>query len=95
MNVTREDVIKVAALARLRLKEEEIDSFQRDLDSVFRYFDQLREVDTEGVETMHHLLDLQNVLEADVPHDCLDRKTALRDAPDRTDEFFRMPRVVE
>jgi aspartyl-tRNA(Asn)/glutamyl-tRNA(Gln) amidotransferase subunit C len=95
MNVTREDVIKVAALARLRLREEEIDSFQRDLDSCFAYFDQLREVNTDGVEPLHHLLDLHNVLEADVPHECLTREVALRDAPDRTDEFFRMPRVVE
>jgi aspartyl-tRNA(Asn)/glutamyl-tRNA(Gln) amidotransferase subunit C len=95
MNVTREDVIKVAGLARLRLREEEIDTFQRDLNACFNYFDQLREVDTEGVEPLHHLLDLQNVLEADVPHECLPREVALRDAPDRTEEFFRMPRVIE
>jgi aspartyl-tRNA(Asn)/glutamyl-tRNA(Gln) amidotransferase subunit C len=95
MGVTREDVKKVAALARLRLREDEIERFQKDLNACFNYVDQLREVNTDGVEPLHHLLDLRNVTEADVPHECLPRETALRDAPDRTDEFFRMPRVVD
>ncbi len=95
MNVSREEVIKVANLARLRLREEEIDKFQNDLNNCFNYFDQLREVDTEGVEPLHHLLDLRNVVEADEPGECLPRDIALRDAPDRTEEFFRMPRVVD
>ena len=95
MGVTRDDVIKVAALAKMRLREDEIERFQKDLNDCFNYFDQLREVNTDGVEPLHHLLDLRNVTEADEPHECLPREVALRDAPDRTDEFFRMPRVVD
>jgi aspartyl-tRNA(Asn)/glutamyl-tRNA(Gln) amidotransferase subunit C len=95
MNVSREEVIKVASLARLRLREEEIDKFQRDLNNCFNYFDKLREVDTEHVEPLHHLLDLRNVLEDDEPGECLTRAVALRDAPDRTEEYFRMPRVID
>lgn len=95
MNVSRQEVLKVAELARLKLREEEIDKFQRDLNNCFNYFDQLRKIDTEGVEPLHHLLNLRNVTEADEPGECLPREVALRDAPDRTDEFFRMPRVID
>jgi aspartyl-tRNA(Asn)/glutamyl-tRNA(Gln) amidotransferase subunit C len=94
MSVTREDVLRVAALARLRLKPEEIDGFAKDLNACFDYFDQLNEVNTDGVEPLHHLHDISNVTEPDEPHECLSREDALRDAPDRTDSFFRLPRVL-
>ena len=64
------------------------------LDKVFQYIDQLHEVNTEGVVPLHHVLDMVNVMDPDVPHKCLPREEALENAPDRTEEFFRLPRVV-
>lgn len=65
------------------------------LSKVFQYIDQLHEVDTTGVEPLHHVLDMVNVTDADTPHVCLTREQALANAPDRTEEFFRLPRVVK
>ncbi|MBU0507465.1 Asp-tRNA(Asn)/Glu-tRNA(Gln) amidotransferase subunit GatC [bacterium] len=94
MPVTKEDIRRTAGLARLRLSEAELDSMTETLGKVFEYIDQLHEVDTEGVKPLHHVLDMSNVTEDDVPRPCFSREEALGNAPDRTDEFFRLPRVV-
>lgn len=65
------------------------------LGKVFQYIDQLHEVDTTGIEPLHHVLGMSNVTEPDVPKPGFSREDALGEAPDRTDEFFRLPRVVK
>ena len=95
MPVSREDVIRTAKLARLRLSAEEIEVMTRELSVIFQYIDQLHELDTEHIEPLHHVLEMHNVLDKDETHECLPREVALREAPDRTEEFFRVPRVIE
>ena len=95
MPVSREDVIRTAQLARLRLSEAEIETLRGELNNIFQYIDQLHEVNTDHVEPLHHVLEMFNVMDEDQPHECLPRETALREAPDRTEEFFRVPRVIE
>ena len=95
MPVSREDVIRTAQLARLHLAPEEVEVMTRELSVIFQYIDQLHELNTENIEPLHHVLEMYDVLEADVPHECLPREVALREAPDRTEEFFRFPRVIE
>jgi len=94
MPVSKEDIIRTAELAKLRLSPEEIERMTAILNRVFEYIDQLHEVDTEGVEPLHHVLDMSNVMDDDVPRPGLTREEALGGAPDRTDEYFRLPRVV-
>ncbi len=94
MTVTKEIIERTAELAKLRLSPDEAEAMRSTLDKVFQYIDQLHEVDTTGVEPLHHVLDMVNVMEEDVPHACLTREEALANAPDRTEEFFRLPRVV-
>ena len=95
MPVSREDVIRTAQLAKLRLSEAEVEGLRSELSNIFQYIDQLHEVNTDHVEPLHHVLEMYNVLDKDQPHECLPREIALREAPDRTEEFFRVPRVIE
>ena len=94
MPVTRRDVDHIAELARLNLSEEERERMTRELGSILAYIDEVMAVDTEGVEPLHHVLDMTNVFREDVPGKCLTREEALKNAPDRTEEYFRVPRVV-
>jgi aspartyl-tRNA(Asn)/glutamyl-tRNA(Gln) amidotransferase subunit C len=94
MPVTKEDIQRTAELARLHLSAEELEAMTSTLGKVFQYIDQLHEVDTTGVEPLHHVLDMKNVMDDDVPLPGLTREEALANAPDRTDEYFRLPRVV-
>ncbi len=95
MPVSRDDVIRTAQLAKLRLSDQEVETLRGELSNIFQYIDQLHEVNTDHVEPLHHVLVRSNVLDEDVPHDGLPRDKALREAPDRTEEFFRVPRVIE
>jgi aspartyl-tRNA(Asn)/glutamyl-tRNA(Gln) amidotransferase subunit C len=95
MPVTKEDVERTAGLARLRLTPEEMEIMLGELNVIFDYFEKLKAVDTTNVRPLHHVLDMSNVTQPDVPAPCLSREDALRNAPDRTDEYFRIPRVVK
>lgn len=94
MAITRQDIDHIADLARLELSEEESERMTRELGSILAYIDEVMAVDTEGVEPLHHVLDMTNVFREDVPGPCVTREEALKNAPDRTDEYFRVPRVV-
>ena len=94
MPVDKTAIFRTASLARLRKTDAEAESMHLTLNKVFQHIDKLYEVNTEGVEPLHHVLDLRNVVEADEPHTCVSREDALHGAPDRTEEYFRLPRVV-
>jgi aspartyl-tRNA(Asn)/glutamyl-tRNA(Gln) amidotransferase subunit C len=94
MAVVRQDVDHIAELARLRLSDEESQRMTRELNSILAYIDEVMAVDTEGVEPLHHVLDMTNVFREDKPGPCLTREEALKNAPDRTEEYFRVPRVI-
>ena len=94
MSVTRTDIENLAKLARMRLNEAEIVGLEKDLNAILAYFDQLKTVDVTGVEPMIHCVEGDNLIEDDVVHESLPREVVLRDAPDRTEEFFRLPRVL-
>ncbi|NUO18700.1 Asp-tRNA(Asn)/Glu-tRNA(Gln) amidotransferase subunit GatC [bacterium] len=94
MSVSRNDIINLAKLARMRLTEDEIEALQKDMNSILVFFDQLKKVDVSDVEPMVHPVKGDFLLEDDVPHESLPREVVLRDAPDRTEEYFRLPRVL-
>lgn len=95
MRITRQEVEHVARLARLRFREEELESFTRQLDAILDYIGKLNRLDLEGVEPTYHVLDLVNVLREDVVVPSLPREIALANAPERTDGFFKVPRIIE
>ncbi len=95
MKISREEVEHVAGLARLALREEEIEIFTRQLSDILTYVGKLNELDTEDVEPTSHVLPIKNVLREDEIRMSIEREKALGNAPDRTNGFFRVPRVIE
>jgi aspartyl-tRNA(Asn)/glutamyl-tRNA(Gln) amidotransferase subunit C len=93
--ISREEVQHVARLARLHLTEEEAERMREQLDAILAYIDKLRELDVDGVEPTAHAVPLVNVMRDDALTPCLPQERALADAPDRADEFFRVPRIIE
>ncbi|RUM30057.1 MAG: Asp-tRNA(Asn)/Glu-tRNA(Gln) amidotransferase GatCAB subunit C [Aquifex sp.] len=92
--VDREWVLKIANLARLELKEEEIEVFQKQLGDILSFIDQLKELDTENVEPYIQTIETTPMRD-DEPRPSLDREKALMNAPEKDDGFFIVPRVVE
>lgn len=93
--ITRDDVLHIAKLAKLKLTEAEVSLFQEQLGRILDYFRQLEELDTENVAPMKHILDVHTVLRADEPRPSVAVSEALKNAPQHRDNYFEVPKVVE
>jgi len=94
MSLSREDVLKVSLLARLKLSDAELDTMTTQLRAVLDYMALLGEVDTSAVEPMAHAVELTNVLRDDVVRPSLPRDEALASAPHRDDQCYLVPAVL-
>jgi aspartyl-tRNA(Asn)/glutamyl-tRNA(Gln) amidotransferase subunit C len=92
--LTREDVAKVARLARLSLTDDELNRFTGQLAKVLQHAEDLNLIDLTGVSPTAHPFGLSNVLRPDVVGPCLDRDEVLAAAPDPEDGRFGVPRIV-
>jgi aspartyl-tRNA(Asn)/glutamyl-tRNA(Gln) amidotransferase subunit C len=95
VRVSKEDIEHIASLARLYLTEGEKELFGLQLSSILDYMEKLNELDTTDVEPTSHVLPLSNVTRDDIPGLSITREEALVNAPDHTDKFFRVPKIIE
>ena len=95
MEISKEQVAHVAKLARLEVSEDEQATFARQLSAILTYMDQLKTLDTTGVEPTATALPTTNVFRDDQVRPSLSREQALANAPDRADGFFRVPKILE
>jgi aspartyl-tRNA(Asn)/glutamyl-tRNA(Gln) amidotransferase subunit C len=93
--LTRDDVVKVAVLARLKLTEAELETYKMQLGQVLQYVDILNEVDTTDVEPMAHVAGLTNVLRDDTVVQSLPRELALDNAAKTDGKYFLVPQILE
>ncbi len=96
MGITKKEIQYVADLARLSLSDEETERLAKDMDSIIRYsMDKLKELDTESVKPMEHVLPIRNVFREDVCDKSSSREDVLQNAPSAENGCFRVPKVVE
>ena len=93
--ISREEVVRVVALARLSLDEEGLSRMARELGAVLEYVETLERVDTRDVPPTAHVLPLATPLREDVPEPPLDPELALANAPQRDGTAFVVPRVID
>ena len=95
MPIERDQVVHIAALARIGISDEEIDLYAGQLSDIIDQFEILNELDTSGVEPTGHAGDLRGVMREDTPADSLTPDAALSNAPRRDGEYFRVKAVLE
>jgi aspartyl-tRNA(Asn)/glutamyl-tRNA(Gln) amidotransferase subunit C len=93
--IAREDVEHVAELARLDLTSAEKEQFIAQLNSILTYIEKLNELDTRDVEPTSHVLPMSNVFRDDEVRPSMDRTEVLRNAPEESHFFFKVPRIIE
>lgn len=93
--LTAETVEHVAKLARLALSAEEKKLYAEQLGKIIDYFDELKAVNTDGVEPMAHALNIVNVLRDDVVKTPPGRDILLKNAPDQENGYFKVPKIGE
>ncbi len=95
MSLTAQEVEWVAHLARLHLTEAELETMTRQLSAIVDYVDQLKQVNTEGVEPMAHAVAVHNVFREDEAAPSLPVADALANAPQRRGDFYSVPAVLD
>ena len=90
-NISREQLLHVARLARLELRDDEVDRLGAQLNDILEAVGKVAELDLTGVPPTSHPLDVVNVWGADEPQPCLPVDEALANAPEREGDYFKVP----
>lgn len=85
----------IARLARLKMSEQEKELFGSQLENILDHIEKLNELDTKDIKPTSHVLSLSNVMREDTPGESLSKEDALMNAPDHTDKFYRVPKIIE
>lgn len=89
------DVRYIAHLARIKLSEAEIETFQGQLEQIVAYVEKIGRLDVSGIEPTSHAHTVANVFREDVVRQGADRDRFLANAPDRIEDQFKVPKIVE
>jgi aspartyl-tRNA(Asn)/glutamyl-tRNA(Gln) amidotransferase subunit C len=95
MKITPEEVEHVARLARLALSPDEINTFTGQMDAILAYVETLNQLDTSGIVPTSHAVPVENAFRDDTVRPSIGVENALANAPDRVEDFFRVPKVIE
>ncbi|GBL40206.1 MAG: Asp-tRNA(Asn)/Glu-tRNA(Gln) amidotransferase subunit GatC [Nitrospira sp.] len=95
MNITKQEVAKVAKLARLQLTESEQAAFIKQLSQILTHVETLKQYDTTGVEPTATVLGQVNVFRPDEARPSLPVERAVTNAPESADGFFVVPKIIE
>ena len=95
MEITKQEVEKVAKLARLAMTEVETAAFSQQLNQIVAYVQKLKTFSTEGVEPTSTVLGQTNVFRPDQTQPSLSHEQALSNAPDAEAHCFRVPKIIQ
>ncbi len=89
--ISRDEVLHVARLARLDLSSDEVTRFQEQLSAILDSVSKVSELDLSDVPPTAHPLEIANAWGEDEPRPCLSLDEVFANAPDRADDYFRVP----
>ena len=93
--IDQTEVRKVAKLARLDLTDAEVEEFTGQLVAILDYVQTMNRLDTQAVEPLAHCLPVSNCFREDIVQSSLDVEKALANAPDRDEDFFKVPKILD
>ena len=94
-DLTRDDVLKLARLARLDLSDEELEHYSKELTAILQYVEQLQAVDVQGLEPTHQVTGLTNVMRKDEVIDYgYVPKELLKNVPEVQDDHIKVKRMI-
>jgi aspartyl-tRNA(Asn)/glutamyl-tRNA(Gln) amidotransferase subunit C len=95
MKIDRALLDKIAHLSRLEFDEKDAEKMMKDMTAIVDWVEKLKEVDTENVEPLTTMSHEINILREDVVKEHLSHERALRNAPNKDPDYFRVPKVLE
>lgn len=94
MEVSREEILHIANLANLKIKDEEIQEYIKNLQDILNFANTVNKANVEGIETSTSTIDNYNVFRKDEIKIFEDNKALLQNAPEKEDNMFRVPKVL-
>ena len=94
MEITNEIIDKLAKLAKLQFKNEQREGIRNDLSKIIAFVDKIEELETEGVEPLIHMSQEINVLREDEVKETITQVQALRNAPSKDSDYFKISTVL-
>jgi aspartyl-tRNA(Asn)/glutamyl-tRNA(Gln) amidotransferase subunit C len=95
MQIDKSTLEKVAHLSRLNIKPEEETKLLQDMSDILSWVEKLNELDTEGVTPLTHMTQEVNVFRPDVAENKISQANALKNAPAKDDQYFKVPKVLK
>lgn len=92
--LSKEEVIKIAGLARIELTEAEVEKFQKELSAVLDYVEELKNVDVTGLEEVSQVTGLVNIQRNDQAVESEDRDAILSQAPEIKDGYYKVKAIL-
>jgi aspartyl-tRNA(Asn)/glutamyl-tRNA(Gln) amidotransferase subunit C len=94
MKITKEEVFRVADLARIELKKDAVLTLSEKIGKILEYITLLNQVDTAGIPPTSHAIELNNAFREDQEGEHLDRNAVLQNAPETEDGQFTVPKII-
>jgi len=95
MPIDKKTIEHIAHLARIELKNQELEKFFLQLEDILGFLDKLKQVKVTDIAPTSHILPINNVLREDSPKESLPFKKAIMNAPRHEGSFFAVPKVIE
>jgi len=95
LQITKKTINHVANLARLNLKDEEVNTLLTQMGDILTYIDKLNSLDTSNVKPMEHVKPISNVFRDDVIAPSFNRDDILKNAPEKEDGAFSVPKIMD
>lgn len=95
MEINNSLVLKLEKLSKLKLSDQERSNISTDLNNILKMIEKLNEIDTDGVEPLIYVSGATNRLRGDVVKNQVPTKEALKNAPDKNEHFFKVPKVID
>lgn len=95
MIIDKQTIYKVADLARIAIKEEEIEALIPDMNKILTFMEKLNELDTQGVEPLVYMNTEENVWREDIVKQEISVNDGLKNAARHNDAFFLVPKIIE
>ncbi len=93
--IDKDEVRYIADLASLKLSEEEVEKFSKQLSDILDYVEKLDELDTEDIVPTAYTIPVKNVLREDKVEESLELDKVLQNAPEQKDNQFRVPKIMD
>lgn len=94
MKISKEKILHIADLANLEIKEEEIDEYKTNLQEIINYADIVNKAPIEGLDITIHAQEEENRFRKDEVKEFKDTESLLKNAPEKQNNMFKVPKVI-